>query len=100
MKVWGAGSTSEQLLTEQRIAPSRLRAFLISFAGYRGCALLAKNLFFSFHKVARESLTKDSPTCFSVLFGAFFPMLHFQLSALYHVWSLLRDTVFPHLWLL
>lgn len=72
MKVWGAGPVSEQLLTEQRTAPSCLPAFLINFAGYRSCALLAKNSFFSFHKAARESLTKDNPTCSSVPFGVFF----------------------------
>lgn len=67
---------NEQLSTEQRIAPSCLPALLIRFAGYRGCALLAKDLLFAFHK-ARESLTKDSPTCSSVVFGAFPP--HVQI---------------------
>lgn len=73
MKVWGAGSANEQLSTEQRIAPSCLPAFLTSFAGYRGCALLAKALLFSFHK-ARESLTKDSPTCSPSCLVPFSPM--------------------------
>lgn len=42
---WRCGEQGQQLLTEQRIAPSCLPAFLISFAGYRDCTLLAKNIF-------------------------------------------------------
>lgn len=57
-----------------------LPAFLIGVAGYGSCALLVKNLLFSFHKAAKESLTKDSHTsllCLVPFSPCMFPIVSF-----------------------
>lgn len=84
MNAQGAGSMSKQSLAEPKNCSKSsmeksilfLPAFLIGFAGYGVCALLAKTLFFSFHRAARES--NEGQLHFSITLGTFFLMYIFN----------------------